>query len=161
MCDHFEREHQKDEQPVPIIDDPVSINQAITKNVEFSNEINKVQTTKEEPMTEKNYLDIAGMQARVDAKDQEQAKQTHDNLQAMTNREKEKRSEISDLFAKAVLSEREEAEKKRAAEIEKEKAQAVKEIEERYEGQGVKSEESKQRDAAWSRMLGNIPGMKD
>ncbi len=112
-------------------------------------------------MNEKNYIDLKGMQERVDAKFQAKVDKSWESFNKQQERAKKEQEEVNELFRKSILSERKEAEKKRAAEIEAEKAKAIAEVEAKYESQGVKSEKTKQRDAAFKSMLGNIRGMND
>ena len=112
-------------------------------------------------MTEKNYIDIKGMEKRVAEKNQEQAEQFHTELNAITERNEQAQAETNALFTKALQSEREDAEKRRASEMEAEKAKATQAIEAKYEEQGVKSEQTQRTDVALKKMLKNIPGLND
>lgn len=111
-------------------------------------------------MTDKHYIDLESMQKRADADFQSRDK-SWESFNKQQERAKKEQEEANELFRKSILSERKEAEKKRAAEIEEEKAKAIAEVEAKYESQGVKSEKTKQRDAAFKSMLGNIRGMND
>lgn len=101
------------------------------------------------------------MEERIAEKNREQTEKFHANLNALSERNKRERAETSALFAKALQSDREEVEKRRAADIEAEKSKAAKEIEDKYERQGMKSEHTKQIDASLKKMLGNMQGLND
>jgi len=107
-------------------------------------------------MAERNYIDIEGMQKRVDEKDRKQSEEFRASLQAQTDQTIEEQNKMQELFAKAVQSEHDEAEKKRAAEIEAEKSKAVADVEAKYENKGVISEATKKRDEAYRKMLKNL-----
>ncbi|APZ49711.1 hypothetical protein BW721_08585 [Jeotgalibaca sp. PTS2502] len=112
-------------------------------------------------MIEKKYLDLKGMQDRVDEENHKKASESWEKFNKKMERQKESQKEWNDLIAKAVLSEREENEKKRSIEIEKEKAKAIKEVEDKYERQGLKSEDTKRKEEAYRSLLRNISGMND
>lgn len=112
-------------------------------------------------MTEKKYIDIEGMQARVDEENKKKSEQFRSHLTDMTKRNEQQQKKLSALFTKAAQSSREEAEKHRAVEIEAEKEKAAQAIEAKYEEQGVKSEQTKQTDEALKNMLRNMTGAND
>ena len=113
-------------------------------------------------MTEPNYIDIAAMQKVVDERNAKRSEEFHASLQRMGERQNAERKDAEDLFAKAILSNHEDNEKKRAAEMEIEKAKAIAEVEAKYEREsGVKSADTLKRDAAYRTLLSNIPGIKD
>jgi len=111
-------------------------------------------------MTESNYIDIAAMQKRIDERKAEQSKRFKAHLQSISSRESEGANELSNLLTKAAISGREDNNKKRAAEMEIEKARAIAEVEAKYEREsGVKAEDTLKLEAAYKSMLGNIPGI--
>ena len=79
-------------------------------------------------MTEHNYIDIKGMEERIAEKDKEQAEQFRTELNAITERNEQEQAEMNALFIKAAQSSREEAEKRRAVEMEAEKAKVNREF---------------------------------
>ncbi|MGL9865808.1 hypothetical protein [Enterococcus faecium] len=112
-------------------------------------------------MTEKKYIDIKGMQNKVDKENKKKSEKFRANLNAQNKRRKKEQDELNNLFAKAVLSERNENERKRVTEIEAEKAKSVADIESKYERKGVKSEATKQKEKAYKNMLANLRGMNN
>ncbi|MBM7710631.1 hypothetical protein [Enterococcus xiangfangensis] len=113
-------------------------------------------------MTDKNYIDIKGMEERVAEDHQKQKQAFADSMQAITDRNKKQIEESTALFHKAIASSYEDDKKIRDAEIEAEKQKAAKEIEDRFEREtGVKSEESLKRETALRGMLKNLKGMND
>lgn len=113
-------------------------------------------------MTEQKYIDLAGMQERADAEFQakvDESKKKYSDKKI--EQSKKDREATQALWNKALQSEHDDAEKKRAAEIEAEKSKAIADVEAKYENQGIKSEETLRRDSAWKSMLGNLRGMKD
>lgn len=112
-------------------------------------------------MIESETLDIKAMEDRADKKNTELARQSFAKLDASVEKDKKEQEELNELFAKVMLSEREENEVKRAAEMEDEKAKAVAEVEVKYESQGLKSDHTKQLDEAYGSLLKNIPGIND
>ena len=108
-------------------------------------------------MTEPNYIDIAAMQKVVDERNAKRSEEFHASLQSMGDRWIAERNANSDLLAKSILSNREDNEKKRAAEMEIEKAKAIAEVEAKYEREsGVKSADTLKRDAAYKEMARNL-----
>lgn len=108
-------------------------------------------------MTEPNYFDIAAMQKVVDERNAKRSEEFHASLQRTADRWIAERNANSDLLAKAILSNREDNEKKRAAEMEIEKAKAIAEVEAKYEREsGVKSVDTLKRDAAYKEMARNL-----
>jgi len=113
-------------------------------------------------MTEPNYTDIAAMQKVVDERNAKRSEEFHASLHGMSDRWTAERNANSDLLAKALLSEREDNEKKRDAAAEIEKAKAIAQLEAKYEREsGVKSADTLKRDAAYRALLPNIPGIND
>lgn len=112
-------------------------------------------------MEDYSFMDIKAVQAQVDKKNEEQSAQFHADLQAITDNANAEPDEVNELFAKSILSEREDNEKLKAKEMEAEKAKAIKEVEVKYENQGIKSDATKQLDDAYKDILKNIPGMND
>ena len=113
-------------------------------------------------MTEPNYIDIAAMQKVVDERNAKRSEEFHASLQSMGDRQNAERKDAEDLFAKAILSQREDNKKKRDAAAEIEKAKAIAEVEAKYEREsGVKSADTLKRDAAYRTLLPNIPGIND
>lgn len=116
-------------------------------------------------MTERNYFDIAETRKRaieqVAEEDRKRTEEFHDYLNGLTDKKIKQQNEMQSLAGRAAGREIERAEKKRDAEIEAEKAQAIADIEAKYESQGVKSEETKQREAAWKSTLKNLRGLND
>ena len=113
-------------------------------------------------MTEPNYTDIVAMQKVVDEKDAKQAEEFKTAIKAMHARELAGQRVAEDLFAKVILSEREDNKKKRATEMEIEKAKAIAEVEAKYEREsGVKSPDTLKLDAAYRTLLPNIQGIND
>lgn len=72
-----------------------------------------------------------------------------------------KQTEVNELFAKAVLSEREVKEKQRTKEVEKEKAKAIADVEARYEDKGVKSTKQIKKEKAYKSLLNGLKGLAD
>ncbi|MHC5375416.1 hypothetical protein ACYSNU_16730 [Enterococcus sp. LJL120] len=107
-------------------------------------------------MTEKNYLDSQGMQERADTEFQKKVEKSKDNFRKQRENDQKQREEVQSLFAKAILSERETAEKQRAVEVEQEKARAIAEVEARYEEKGVKSNDQLKKDAAYKSLLSGL-----
>ena len=112
-------------------------------------------------MTKHDDIDIEGLEQRIAAREKEQAEEFYGSLASNTKREEESQGELNELFAKTILSQREAAEEERAAAIEDAKANAEQAVESRYESEGVKSEHTKEIDAAYKSLLGNIPGPRD
>lgn len=113
-------------------------------------------------MTEPNYTDIAAMQRAIDEREAKQSEGFKAAIKAMNARELAEQKANSDLLAKAILSEREDNNKKRAAEMEIEKARAIAGVEAEYEREsGVKSADTLKLDAAYRTLLPNIPGIND
>ncbi|MGX6962941.1 hypothetical protein [Vagococcus xieshaowenii] len=102
------------------------------------------------------YIDTKGMEERIKEKDKQKAEEFENYLQAMSEKEEKQRQELQELFYKAILSDKEDAEKKKEKELEQAKEQANKELDEKYEGKGVKSETTKKKDAAYRNLLGNL-----
>lgn len=108
-------------------------------------------------MTEPNYFDIAAMQKVVDERNAKRSEEFHASLQRMSDRWIAERNANSDLLAKAILSKREDNEKKRAADMEIEKAKVIAELEVKYERErGIKSADTLKRDAAYKEMARNL-----
>lgn len=113
-------------------------------------------------MTEPNYIDIAAMQKAIDEREAKQSEEFKANLKAMHARELAEQRAAEDLFAKVILSEREDDKKKRDAAAEIEKAKAIAEVEAKYEREGgVKSADTLKLDAAYKALLPNIPGINN
>lgn len=113
-------------------------------------------------MTDKKYVDLAGMQERADAEFQAKVDESKKKyFDKQIEQSKKEREAVQALWNKSLQIERDEAEKKRAAEIEAEKSKAIAGVEANYENQGIKSEETLRRNSAWKSMLGNLRGMKD
>lgn len=112
-------------------------------------------------MTERKYVDIEGMKERVAEQDRKRTEEFHAYLNRLTDKKIKQQNEMQSLAGRAAERESERAEKKRDTEIEKEKAKAIADIEAKYESQGVKSEETKQREAAWKSTLKNMRGLND
>ncbi|MFB8466696.1 hypothetical protein [Enterococcus thailandicus] len=112
-------------------------------------------------MAENNYIDLDAMRKRAEEERQQKENVFSNNMKAMTEQSRKEREAVQALWNKSLQMEHDKAEKKRAVEIEVEKAKAIAEVEAKYESQGVKSEKSKQRDAAWKSMLSNMRGMND
>lgn len=113
-------------------------------------------------MKDKSHLDIKGMQERVDEQGKIKAEESRKILARMTEKKEERQAKINELFAKAILSDREENQSKKVDALEAEKLRAVKEVEDRYEeSHGIKSNETKDRDAAYASMLSNLKGLGD
>lgn len=107
---------------------------------------------------EANYIDIKGMQARVDEQGREQAEAFHGHLRALSDQAQTERSEAAELFNKAMQSERNEAYARRADELEEEKVKAIKAVEDRYEKDNVKSSHTRVLDSAYAKLLGHEVG---
>lgn len=112
-------------------------------------------------MTERKYVDIEGMKERVAEQDRKRTEEFHAYLNGLTDKQIKQQKEMQSLASRAAEREIERAQKKRDAEIEREKAKAIADIEAKYESKGIKSEQTKQREAAWKGMLKNMPGMND
>ena len=108
-------------------------------------------------MTEPNYIDIAAMQRAIDEREAKQSEEFKAGIKAMKTRELAEQKVADDLFAKVILSEREDNKKKRDAAAEIEKAKAMAEVEAKYEREsGVKSADTLKRDAAYKEMVRNL-----
>lgn len=113
-------------------------------------------------MEDKSHLDIKSMQERVDEQDKIKAEESRKILARMTEKKEDRQAKINELFAKVILSDREEKENQKADALEAEKLRAVKEVEDRYEeSHGIKSNETNDRDAAYASMLSNLKGLGD
>ena len=113
-------------------------------------------------MTEPNYIDIAAMQRAIDEREAEQSEEFKAAIKAIKSRELAEQKAAGDLFAKVILSEREDNKKNRDAAVEIEKAKAIAEIEAKYEQEsGVKTADTVKLDAAYRALLPNIPGIND
>lgn len=112
-------------------------------------------------MTDKKYIDLEGMQKRADADFQAKVDKSKEVFKRQQEHSKKEQEAIQALWGKSLQRERDEAEKKRAVEIEQEKAKAIADVEAKYESQGVKSDETLKRDKAWKSMLGGLRGMND
>lgn len=120
-----------------------------------------MENRKDTMMTTENEFDLAKMQQRVDEKRKKQEQETYDQWDKERQRADDEQAEVNELFAKSILSEREDNEKLKAKEMEAEKAKAIKGVEVKYENQGIKSDATKQLDDAYKDILKNIPGMND
>lgn len=112
-------------------------------------------------MTDRNYIDLEGMQNRADAEFQAKVDKSKEVFKKQQEHWKKEQEAVQALWNKSLQIERDEAEKKRAAEIEVEKAKAIAEVEAKYESQGIKSEETVKKEVAFKSMLSNMRGMKD
>ncbi|MDT2390965.1 hypothetical protein ABQD95_19125 [Enterococcus avium] len=112
-------------------------------------------------MTDKNYIDLEGMQNRADAEFQAKVDKSKEVFEKKQEQSRKEQEAVQALWNKSLQIERDEAEKKRAAEIEVEKAKAIAEVEAKYESQGIKSEETVKKEVAFKSMLSNMRGMKD
>lgn len=113
-------------------------------------------------MTEPNYIDVAAMQRAIDEREAKQSEEFKAAIKAMKTRELAEQKVADDLFAKTILSEREDNKKKRDAAAEIEKAKAIAEVEAKYEREsGVKTADALKLDAAYRTLLPNIPGIND
>lgn len=111
-------------------------------------------------MTEENY-DINAMQAKVDEENAKKSEQLKKNMQAVLDKEIQDQNEINELFAKAILSEREEEERRKKEELDEELKRHEQAIEEKYEVKGIKSNTTKEKENGWKKLINNIPGMND
>lgn len=112
-------------------------------------------------MTEKKYIDIEGMREKADAEFQAKVDKSWEGHYKQLEHDKKQRQELQELWGRSIQSERDRAEQERDALIEAEKVKAAKEIEAKYESQGVKSEDTKQREEAYRNLLKNLPGMNE
>lgn len=104
-------------------------------------------------MTDKNYIDLEGMQNRADAEFQAKVDKSKEVFEKKQEQSRKEQEAVQALWNKSLQIERDEAEKKRAAEIEVEKAKAIAEVEAKYESQGIKSEETVKKEVAFKSML--------
>lgn len=108
-------------------------------------------------MTEqKDIIDIEAMREQAAKNNQEKTQQFYAGLNKVKEHSEREQAEINALYAKAVQSDQEDAEKRRAIEIEAEKAKATKAIEDRYERRGVKSDHTKRINSAIKNMLKDL-----
>lgn len=106
-------------------------------------------------------IDIKAMLESAAENEAHQSEQFRAGLKAMNDKRTQQQEEVQSLWNKAMQSEHDNAEKKRAAEIEAEKAKAIKEVEAKYEKQGVKSESTQRKEAGLRSMLKNFTGLDD
>lgn len=112
-------------------------------------------------MTDKNYIDLEDMQNRADAEFQAKVDKSKEGFKKQQEHWKKEQEEVQALWAKSLQKERDEATKKRLAEIESEKEKAIADVEAKYESQGIKSENTLKREEAWKTVLGGLKGMDD
>lgn len=94
-------------------------------------------------------IDFDAMKKGAEKERQEKENAFNEQMSKYTEKQIKKREETNELFAKALISDREDTEKKRDIDIKLEKDKAIKEVEERYESRGVKSEQTKKIDEAY------------
>lgn len=109
-------------------------------------------------MEEKKYIDMDGMQDRVDAAHKAHLTKISDEIKKQSENVEKRNDEVRALFGKVLQQEVDEEERKVIAEMEAEKTRAINEIEERY---GRKSAEMhtakhKDEDADLKEMLRNL-----
>lgn len=107
------------------------------------------------------YIDIKGMQERADKEFLEKVEKSKEVSRKQQEEAKKEREYISGLFASAIIEDREKTKSEKAKEIEEAKAKALAEVDAEYENKGVKSEDTKRKDAAYRKMIENIPGLND
>lgn len=112
-------------------------------------------------MTDRNYIDIEGMRKQAAENSNKQQADMISRLQGIEKDNEKGRENTKKLFEKYAQVSTEQAEKSRATEIESEKAKAIEEIEAKYERQGIKSEATKQTDAAYKQMLNDLLSKKN
>ncbi|MDP8584466.1 hypothetical protein [Enterococcus lactis] len=107
---------------------------------------------------DQRYVDMDGMQERVDAAYKEHLDKVWGKVKADTNEVVETNQEVTALWGKAVQRDIDEEKKKVIADMEAEKARAIKEIEEKYGRKSTKLQVTKQEDedADLKAMLRNI-----
>lgn len=112
-------------------------------------------------MFEGKYIDIKGMQERADKEFLEKVEKSKEISRKKQEEAEKQREYTSDLFARSIIEDREKAESKKVKEIEEAKAKALAKVDAEYEDQGIKSEDTKRKDAAYRKMIENIPGLND
>lgn len=112
-------------------------------------------------MTNNKYLDTKGMEERADAEFARKVEEGKERQRKIDEQAKKEQEGYDKLFQRAMLSEREENEKRRARELEEEKAKAMGKVETKYESKGIKSEHTKRIDKSFKSLLDNLPGLKD
>ncbi|WP_427813515.1 hypothetical protein ACQKTA_09060 [Enterococcus sp. 22-H-5-01] len=104
----------------------------------------------------KNYLDLEKMRERVAEQDKKKTEEFHQFLNGLADGENKKQQKLQSLVAKGIEQKQAEAQKARDAEIDRDNARLLGEIEDRYESQGVPSAETKKRHQAYKSMLNNL-----
>lgn len=112
-------------------------------------------------MFEGKYIDIKGMQERADKEFMEKVEKSKEVSRKKQEEAEKQREYISDLFTRSIIEDREKVESKKVKEIEEAKAKALAKVDAEYEDQGIKSEDTKRKDAAYLKMIENIPGLND
>ncbi|MCP1110324.1 hypothetical protein [Ohessyouella blattaphilus] len=105
--------------------------------------------------------DTKAVKERIAEKDAKASEEFKASMEAVLNGEIESQEEINDLFAKAILSEREEREAQKNKELDEELKRHEAEIIARYEAEGLKSQATERKDERLKKWLDNIPGMND
>lgn len=109
-------------------------------------------------MDNKNYIDTEEMQKRVDAAHKEHLDKVWEGVSKKTEQVVKRNQEVQELMGKALQQEIDDEEKKIIAEMEAEKAKAIKAIEDKYGRKSTKLQVAKQKDddADLREMLRNI-----
>ena len=109
-------------------------------------------------MTEQKYVDMEGMQKRVDAAHKEHLDKVWEGVNRKSEQVIKRNHEVQVLMGKAIQQEINDKEKELIAEMEAEKARAIKEIEEKHERNNINLQVAKQMDddADLIEMLRNI-----
>lgn len=90
-------------------------------------------------MKEKKYVDMDGMQERVDKDHQEHLDKEWDKVIGKTEKVIQLNQEAEAIWDKSFQIEVDEEQKRLIAEMEKEKDKAIKEIEDKYKTKGMKN----------------------
>ena len=112
-------------------------------------------------MKEKKYIDIEGMQERADKEFLEKVEKSKEVSRKQQEEAEKERDYISGLFARAIIEDREKTKSEKAKEIEDAKAKALAEVDSEYENKGIKSEDTKRKDAAYRKLIENMPELNN
>lgn len=108
------------------------------------------------------YINFEEMRKGAERERQERIKHNKAIYDAQKKREEAEQEVWRNLMKKAGASVVEEATKRRTIEMEKEKAAAIKAVEDKYDAVSlVKSDHAKKLDDAYRNLLGALPGPED
>lgn len=112
-------------------------------------------------MTTENEFDLAKMQQRVDEKRKKQEQETYDQWDKERQRAYDEQAEVNELFAKAILADREEQEKIKQKETDEQLARLNDEIDSAWEAKGIKTDKTLKQEQGYKKLLDGIPGLND